>query len=77
MDNLPEHVINKINEYIPNDKDFKSPVSRFVNRLIDFYNGDVCFDECIKELYLIVEGEPFYKYMLRVNKHEKTNFKIF
>ena len=75
MDDLPGHIIIKINEYIPNDKDFKSPVSRYVNRLIDFYSGDVRFEACIRAMYLIVENEPFYKYVLRVNKNEQKVLK--
>ena len=75
MDNLPDYIIIKINEYIPNDKDFKSPVSRYANRLIDFYSGDVIFEACIRALYIIVEDEPFYKYVLRVNKNERKVLK--
>ena len=71
MASLPEHIINKINEYIPNDKDMKSPVSRYVNRLIEFYSGDVCFEACIRALYIIVEDEPFYKYALRINNPDR------
>ena len=72
---LPDDIIIKINDYIPNDKDFKSPTSQCVNRLIDFYSGDVCFEACIRALYIIVEGEPFYKYVLRVNKNERKVLK--
>ena len=53
MENLPEHIINKINEYIPHDKNMKSPVNPHIIKLIKFYNGKVIFRGNVHDLYLV------------------------
>ena len=76
MESLPEHIIKKIKEYIPNHKDFKSPTSICFKQLISYYsNNDMYAADSIKISYLIRNNEPFHKYVLRINrsKLEKLN----
>ena len=75
MEHLPEHILNQINEYKPNDKDMKSPISNFLNHLIEFYNdceftNHVIISDSTELIYLVNENEPFYKYALRINNRE-------
>jgi len=69
MANLPEHIINKIMQYKPNDKDMKSPSSKCINPLIVVYKRNARrAADVLKAMYLTIEYEPFYKHALRVNK---------
>jgi len=70
MDNLPEHIINKINEYISNDIEMESPTNKCVYRLIEYYNDEVEFEDAMGLMYVARDDEPFYKYALRVNSYE-------
>ena len=46
---LPEAIISKINDYIPRDKDMKTPTSAHIKSLLYYYNYD--YDE----LYELIE----------------------
>ena len=74
MTNLPRDIMNKINEYKPNDIEMESLTNKCVYRLIDFYDG-VEFEDALGLMYVARDDEPFYKYALRVNKYEYQNLK--
>ena len=76
MESLPEHIIKKINEYIPHDKDMKSPSSICFKQFIRYYyNNDMYAAGSIKISYLIRNNEPFYKYVLRINRSKLKELK--
>ena len=43
LDQFPETIISKINDYTPRDKDMKSPTSSHIKSLLYYYNYD--YDE--------------------------------
>jgi len=70
MENLPEHIINKINEYIPNDIEMESPTNKCVYRLVEYYNDEVEIEDAMGLMYVARDDEPFYRYASRVNSYE-------
>ena len=49
LDQLPEIIISKINDYTPRDKDMKAPTSAHIKSLLYYYNYD--YSELYGELY--------------------------
>jgi len=73
---LPEHIIKQIIEYIPNDKDMKSPTSICLKHMINYYyNNDIYAAGRIKITYLLRINEPFYIYVLRINRSKRQELR--
>jgi len=52
----------------------ESPTNKCVGRLVDVYDG-VEIEDALGLMYVARKNEPFYKYALRVNKHEYQKLK--
>ena len=65
---LPECVIQKINEYIPKDRNMKSPTGKCIEILMNIYNN---YDS--ENYYEIDPSEykTFSEYCLRINRLER------
>ena len=65
LDLFPEIIINKINDYLPRDRDMKAPTALHIKSLLYYYNYD--YDE----LFEIIDNWEDYHSMHSLNPRDE------
>ena len=75
LEQLPEIIISKINDYTPRDKDMKAPTSAHIKALLYYYNYD--YSELDRELHRLSNQWTEYHVLDEVNPLEGFDLELF
>ena len=66
LDQLPETIISKINDYTPRDEDMKSPTSSLIKSLLYYYNNDYDMIYYLNEVWEEQHGNSSHVYYVEL-----------